>query len=44
MRSMSFFANLRSDRLIAQIKASSDPLGEAALKAGGVHNTMNQFA
>jgi serine/threonine-protein kinase len=30
---MSFFANLRSDRLIAQIKSSSDPLGEATLKA-----------
>ena len=30
---MSLFTNLRSERLIAQIKASGDPMGEATLKA-----------
>ncbi len=30
---MSFFANLRSDRLITQIKTSNDPLGDATQKA-----------
>ena len=30
---MSFFSNLRADRLITQIKSSTDPLGEATLKA-----------
>ena len=30
---MGFFSNLRSDRLITQIKSSDSPLGEATLKA-----------
>ncbi len=30
---MSLFTNLRSDRLIAQIKVSGEPMGEATLKA-----------
>ena len=32
----------RGDQILCQV--TSKPFGEAALKAGGKHNTMNQFA